>query len=75
MVPLDKFLQAQIRQCHDGSLNDSTFGRRMKGEGKIAEQIHQLFRVAKSKYLPKSNPSSLNCELYGRYKNRQLKLF
>jgi len=40
----------QIRSLHGGTLNDSQFGRRMTGEGNIADSIHQLFRSAKKKY-------------------------
>ncbi|CAN5681031.1 PA0069 family radical SAM protein [soil metagenome] len=41
----------QIRECHGGQVNDSRFGTRMSGEGKIAESIRQLFTMAKKKYL------------------------
>jgi len=41
----------QICSMHGGSVNDSNFGRRMAGEGNIADVIHQLFRSAKKKYL------------------------
>src|SRR6201996_3064246 len=40
-----------IRSCHDGQLNDSNFGRRMSGEGKIAESIHQMFKMACNRFL------------------------
>ncbi|MBS1951992.1 MAG: Radical SAM domain protein [Cytophagales bacterium] len=40
----------QICSLHGGSVNDSQFGRRMRGEGNIAEAIHQLFRASKKKY-------------------------
>jgi DNA repair photolyase len=40
----------QICDMHGGSVNDSQFGRRMSGEGKFAEVIHQLFRTSKKKY-------------------------
>lgn len=40
----------QISELHGGNVNDSIFGRRMSGEGKIAEAIQQLYRVAKRKY-------------------------
>lgn len=40
----------QICSLHDGNVNDSSFGRRMSGEGNIAEAIHQLFTVSKRKY-------------------------
>lgn len=40
----------QISSMHGGNVNDSQFGRRMSGEGNIAEAIHQLFRASKKKY-------------------------
>jgi len=40
----------QICSLHDGNVNDSQFGRRMSGEGNIAEAIHQLFTVSKRKF-------------------------
>lgn len=40
----------QIRSLHNGQVNDSNFGRRMHGEGNIADAIHQLFRVSKKIY-------------------------
>ena len=41
----------QICSMHGGNVNDSNFGRRMAGDGNIADVIHQLFRSAKKKYL------------------------
>ncbi|CAN5172042.1 PA0069 family radical SAM protein [soil metagenome] len=41
----------QICSLHGGLVNDSEFGRRMAGEGKEADIIHQLFRFAKKKYM------------------------
>ncbi len=40
----------QICSLHDGNINDSQFGRRMRGDGNIADAIHQLFRSSKKKY-------------------------
>src|SRR5207244_1306737 len=40
----DKVLH-QIAEAHGGQLNDSRFGVRMRGEGKIAESIKQLFKT------------------------------
>ncbi|HYF69800.1 MAG TPA: radical SAM protein, partial [Ohtaekwangia sp.] len=40
----------QICELHGGNVNDSQFGRRMSGEGRHAEIIHQLFRTSKKKY-------------------------
>ncbi|MCE7053516.1 PA0069 family radical SAM protein [Algoriphagus sp. AGSA1] len=41
---------AQICSMHGGQLNDSQFGRRMRGEGKVAEMINLLFATSKRKY-------------------------
>ena len=38
-------IESLIRQCRDGELSDSQFGSRMRGQGNIAEQIAQTFRV------------------------------
>lgn len=54
----------QIASCHGGTLNDSRYGRRMKGEGNIAEQIHQQFVIARKKYMPKENVKALNTSLF-----------
>ncbi len=35
----------RVRSLRDGRLNDSTFGRRMRGEGPFAAQIRSLFDV------------------------------
>ncbi len=70
----DKILN-QIKECHAGKVNDSVYGRRMKGSGNIADQIHQQFRIARKKYLPVTEKTILNCDLHKRYKDQQLKLF
>ena len=40
----------QICDLHGGDVNDSVYGRRMRGEGKLAEIIHQLYKTSKRKY-------------------------
>jgi DNA repair photolyase len=35
----------RIRAMHDGRLNDSRFGVRMRGEGKAADLISRMFRL------------------------------
>ncbi|SHI68099.1 PA0069 family radical SAM protein [Algibacter luteus] len=70
----DKVLH-QIESCHGGTLNDSRFGARMRGEGKIAEQINNLVKLAKLKYFKDKAPQKLNCNLHQPCKNGQLKLF
>jgi DNA repair photolyase len=70
----DKVLR-QIESCHGGTLNDSRYGTRMRGEGKIAEQINNLMRLAKLKYFKDKTMPKLNTTLHETYKNGQLKLF
>lgn len=41
----------QICEVHGGNVHDSTFGRRMRGEGNIADIIAQLFNASKAKYM------------------------
>jgi DNA repair photolyase len=40
----------QIASLHGGNVNDSQFGRRMRGDGNIADMIQQLFRSSRKKY-------------------------
>ncbi len=39
-------VEARLRACRQGRLNDTRFGRRMRGEGPVAEMIAQVFRTA-----------------------------
>jgi DNA repair photolyase len=39
----------RIRSMREGKLNNSTFGSRMSGEGLFAEQLRDLFRLARRK--------------------------
>lgn len=70
----DKVLH-QIASCHGGTLNDSRFGERMRGEGQIAKQINDLMALAKSKYFRTKKMPTLNVGLHETYKDGQLKLF
>lgn len=65
----------QIAECHNGNLNDSRFGARMKGDGNIADQVAQQFAIAKKKYLSGRERPVLNCALHETYKDGQMKLF
>ena len=38
-----------IRQSHDGQLNHSQFGQRMRGTGQVADQIASLYQVFRKK--------------------------
>ncbi len=66
---------SQIASCHGGQLNDSRFGIRGRGEGKIAKQIQDMARLARQKYYPIKKTSPLNTELHESYKRGQLRLF
>lgn len=66
----------QISECHGGRVNDSRPGVRMKGEGKIAESIMQLFALSKKRYMSKGSSFEFNCNDFN-YKagDKQLTLF
>ncbi len=70
----DKVLH-QIESCHGGTLNDSRFGMRNRGEGKIAEQIQHLFSLSRQRYFKNKGMPKLNISLHENYKTRQLKMF
>ncbi|MBT8285935.1 MAG: PA0069 family radical SAM protein [Flavobacteriaceae bacterium] len=65
----------QIRSCHGGSLNDSRFGIRNRGEGPLAKNLKNVARIAKQKYFKEKNFPELNTALHQQYKEGQLKLF
>ncbi len=65
----------QIEDCHGGALNDSRFGKRMRGEGKIAEQIALQFRLAKKKYLSNATLPPLDYTIFDKYQSNQTTLF
>lgn len=65
----------QIEACHGGSLNDSRFGIRSRGEGKIATQIHDLVRLAKHMYFKDKVFPKLNHDLHLQFKDGQMRLF
>ncbi|MEM9648162.1 MAG: PA0069 family radical SAM protein [Bacteroidota bacterium] len=65
----------QIQDCHGGTVNDSRFGLRNRGEGKIATQIHDMARLARQKYFKDKAFPKLNYELHEKYKTGQMKLF
>ena len=70
----DKVLH-QIENCHGGTLNESRFGKRMRGEGQIAKQINDLVKLARLKYFKGRGMPKLNTELHEQYKVGQMKLF
>ncbi|WP_426431763.1 PA0069 family radical SAM protein [Winogradskyella sp. HB-48] len=70
----DKVLH-QIENCHGGTLNESRYGVRMRGEGQIAKQINDLIALARLKYFKDKSMPKLNTSLHEQYKDGQLKLF
>ncbi len=69
----DKIL-GRIRTIRGGKLNDPRFGVRMRGEGVFAEQISQMFHVARRKVgLPEDGPH-LSAQSFRRPGGRQLAL-
>ncbi|MBC3845652.1 PA0069 family radical SAM protein [Winogradskyella echinorum] len=70
----DKVLR-QIENCHGGTLNESRYGVRMRGEGKIAKQINDLVQLARLKYFKNKVMPKLNTELHEQNKVGQMKLF
>ena len=64
-----------IASCHGGTLNDSRFGLRGRGEGQIAKQIQDMAKLAKRKYFEGRSFPKLNRDLYEQYKQGQWKLF
>ena len=65
----------QIKDCHNGTLNDSRFGTRSRGEGKIAEQIAIQFRLARKLYLKDRENPPLNYALFDKNETNQFTLF
>jgi DNA repair photolyase len=65
----------QIQDVHGGSLNDSRFGTRMRGEGNYAKTIALLFKASKEKYLKGRIYPPLSLEHFKRPEKGQLRLF
>ncbi len=65
----------KIASLHGGETGSSKFGERMRGSGKIAEMIHQQFRLAKKLYLMNTKAFEYNTELYHQLKQPQMQLF
>ena len=63
----------QISEVHGGKVNDSQWGRRMKGEGAIADTIYQIFSASKKKYMGDKERPELNLSRFRR--NGTLNLF
>jgi len=65
----------QIAECHGGTLNDSRFGTRMRGEGIVAKQINDTFKLGKRKFFKGRSMPILDVSQFRDPANSQLKLF
>ncbi len=65
----------QIEECHDGQVNDSRIGNRIKGDGKFAEMIKNQFDIYCRKYHLNEIHESLNTTAFRRVKAGQGILF
>ena len=65
----------QIADMHGGKVNDSVFGRRMRGEGVVADSISRLFKMSKQKYITTTKSFTLNTSEFCRLPKGQLPLF
>lgn len=70
----DKILN-KIREVHGGTLHDFKAGRRMRGEGKIADIIRDQVRIAKEKFFKDRSMPAYQLDLHEQYKSGQLRLF
>jgi DNA repair photolyase len=71
----DKVLN-QIKEVHGGNLNDSVYGRRMRGEGQIAMAIRALFKNSVKRYLDGRDTFEYDLTLFSRPgEARQMELF
>lgn len=64
-----------IASCHGGKINDSDFGRRMVGDGNIAESIHQLYRIACNRFLAGREMPAYDLTQFTPKSGRQTSLF
>jgi DNA repair photolyase len=69
----DKVLN-RLRALRGGKLYDSTFGKRMTGEGIFAEQIDTLFEVARRKWGMSEHAPTLSVSAFRRAPEAQLAL-
>ena len=70
----DKVLR-QVRGVHGGSLSDHQYGRRMRGDGHVAEAIRDLFRISKQRYLAGRSMPEYDKKAFIRRSGKQLGLF
>lgn len=65
----------RIADCHGGKINDSRWGNRMRGDGKVAESIHQLFRISHSRFMKGRSLPPLSTAHFTPAAGKQTSLF
>ena len=65
----------RVREVHGGRLSDPRFGSRMRGQGLYADQIDQLFRMARSRAGLDRERRPLSTAQFRRPGGRQRELF
>ncbi len=65
----------RLRNLRDGSLNNTEFGRRMRGEGEWARTYKQLFRSARASAGLKGGSPALSTDQFRRLSGGQKSLF
>jgi DNA repair photolyase len=59
-------IKSRLRSMRGGRLNESAFGKRMRGEGPFAAQITRLFEVARARSGLRARPFRLSTEHFRR---------
>lgn len=57
----------QIEECHGGTLNDSQWCQRMRGQGEFAEMINAQIALARRKFFSSKKDPALNISLYEQF--------
>ncbi len=66
----------QIQECHGGKVNDSQWGRRIKGDGPMASMVKNLFDVHFKRYFSQKPDFCFNFKAFkGNSAHQQLDLF
>lgn len=64
-----------IASCHDGKVNDSRWGVRMRGDGRMAETIARMVDLSRRRYMGDQLSPLLRTDLFAPIKGKQLSLF
>ena len=65
----------RMKEVRSGRLSDGRFGTRMRGEGRMAESIADLFRLSLKKYRLNTSGVELSTEHFVRARSKQLQFF